>query len=142
MIRHVHEGSGEHADDSSIRSRLAARSRGLGWRSTAEQGKLVSMIRTAALVVADDSQAPGVGTGRAPRVIDGDGGGFDLTPKPGDGHSRIVLVHGLPAPTTFASFAVPDVRETPSPSQPFVRSLEIAGSMTGPDGPCWAFACT
>lgn len=41
----------------------------------------------------------------------------------------------LPAPTTFSQFAVPEVRETPSPSQTFARSVEVFGSDSGPDGP-------
>jgi OmpA-OmpF porin, OOP family len=37
--------------------------------------------------------------------------------------------------TTFKDFVVPNVLETPSPSQTFVRQLEISGSDSGPDGP-------
>lgn len=45
----------------------------------------------------------------------------------------VELVYELPAPTTFDHFAVPNVLETPSPSQTFVRDVEVQGSATSPD---------
>lgn len=68
-------------------------------------------------------------------AIDGDARGYVLTLKPGDAQTRIAYLFKLPALTTFSEFAVPNVLETPSPSQTFVRKVEIAGSEDGHDGP-------
>lgn len=68
------------------------------------------------------------------RAIDGDGSGFVVTPKPGAADTGIWFVYRLPAMTTFTEFAVPEVRETPSPSQTFFREVEIAGGVEGPEG--------
>lgn len=76
-----------------------------------------------------------VGTDRALLAIDGDHAGFGLTPKPGVADTEVSFVFQLPAPTTFTDFAVPNVLETPSPSQTFFRTVEIAGSDHGPGGP-------
>lgn len=62
-------------------------------------------------------------------------GVYVLTPKPGGAQSAISFVYKLPALTTFNAFAVPNVLETPSPSQTFVRKVEIAGSDRGQEGP-------
>lgn len=76
-----------------------------------------------------------VGMDHALLVIDGDVGGFVLTPKPGVADSRIIFVYELPALTTFNEFAIPNVLETPSPSQTFVKMVEISGSDKGSKGP-------
>lgn len=83
-----------------------------------------------------------VGMEQALAMIDGDVGGFSLTPKPGAPDTEIIFVYELPAPTRFTEFAVPNVRETPSPSQTFVRDVEIAGGGSGPDGPFKILATT
>lgn len=83
----------------------------------------------------DDAAALGIGFDHALRAIDGDPGGFGLTPRPGGPTTRVSFVYSLPAETTFERFAVPNVLETPSPSQTFVREVEIAGSNEGPGGP-------
>ncbi len=83
-----------------------------------------------------------VGMEHALQVIDGDDGGFSLTPKPGDASTKIVFVYWLPALTTFDVFAIPNVLETPSPSQTFVSTIEIAGSDQGPEGPFHVLAKT
>lgn len=75
----------------------------------------------------------GVGMEQALLAIDGSDGGYTVTPKPGGTQSRIVFVYKLPALTMFKEFAVPNVLETPSPSQTFVRKVEIAGSDSGPE---------
>lgn len=67
--------------------------------------------------------------------VDGDPNGFSLTPKPGGTETAIAFVYALPANTIFESFAVPNVLETPSPSQTFFRTVEVAGSDQGPEGP-------
>lgn len=76
-----------------------------------------------------------VGMEQALLAIDGNDGGYVLTPKPGDAQTRIVFVYKLPAMTTFREFSVPNVLETPSPSQTFFRKVEIAGTDSGPQGP-------
>lgn len=76
-----------------------------------------------------------VGIEQALQLIDGDERGFVLTPKPGGPDTTLVFVYELPALTTFTAFAVPNVLETPSPSQTFFQTVSIAGSAAGPDGP-------
>lgn len=76
-----------------------------------------------------------VGMNHSILVIDGDDGGFAITPKPGGAESQIAFVYELPAMTTFEEFAVPNVLETPSPSQTFFKTIEIAGSDESRDGP-------
>ena len=85
--------------------------------------------------VGGDAAALGVALEHALRVIDGDPGGFSLTPKPGGAEASVWMVYRLPSRTTFTGFVVPNVLETPSPSQTFVRELRIEGSDDGPDGP-------
>ncbi len=75
-----------------------------------------------------------VGLDHALLAIDGNHSGYTLTPRPGTAQSRIAFVYKLPALTTFSAFFVPNVLETPSPSQTFVRKVEIAGSDSGPEG--------
>ena len=69
------------------------------------------------------------------------GAGFEQAVRITDGdHTAFVIVNGasatteteftyeLPAPTTFARFAVPGVTETPSPSSTFTKTVEVHGS--------------
>ena len=83
-----------------------------------------------------------VGMDRALLAIDDDARGFSLTPKPGTADTKIVFIFQLPAQTTFSDFAIPNVLETPSPSQTFVKTVEIAGSAHGPKGPFRVLAST
>lgn len=76
----------------------------------------------------------GAGTNEALQAIDGNDVGYALTPKPGSAQTSIAFVYKLPALTTFREFVVPNVLETPSPSQTFIRKVEIAGSDSGPEG--------
>lgn len=76
-----------------------------------------------------------VGMDHALLAIDGDAGNFVLTPAPGGAESRVEFIYQLPARTTFTDFAVPNVLETPSPSQTFFRLVEISGSVESPQGP-------
>lgn len=69
------------------------------------------------------------------RAIDGDPGLYGLTPAAGSADSKVVIVYKLPALTTFTEFAVPNILETPSPTQTFFKNVEIAGSAAGPQGP-------
>lgn len=67
------------------------------------------------------------------RATDGNPVGFTLTGKPGAADTDTELVYKLPALTTFDRFAVPNVLETPSPTQTFTRLVEVHGSSAGPD---------
>jgi hypothetical protein len=67
------------------------------------------------------------------RAIDGNPLGFSLTDKPGALEADAEFVYALPALTTFDRFAVPEIRETPSPNQTFTRTVEVHGSATGAD---------
>jgi hypothetical protein len=79
------------------------------------------------------SVALGAGFEEALRAIDGSPVGFTLTDKPGGHETDTEFVYALPAPTVFDRFAVPEIRETPSPNQTFTKTIEIHGSATGPD---------
>ena len=68
------------------------------------------------------------------RIIDGDPRGFTLVDGATD-ETDTEFVYALPSPTTFDRFAVPNVLETPSPSQTFTRLVEVHGSSRGPGGP-------
>ena len=76
-----------------------------------------------------------IGMDSALMAIDGDKGIFSLALKPGTEDTKISFVFWLPALTTFSQFAIPNILETPSPSQTFIKAVEIAGSDQGPDGP-------
>jgi len=75
-----------------------------------------------------------VGMDQALKVIDGDEGGFSATPKPGADDSAIWFIYRLPAATIFTHFSVPNILETPSPSQTFFREIEVFGGNDGSDG--------
>lgn len=83
-----------------------------------------------------------VGMDQALQLIDGDSSGFVLTAKPVLADTSIIILYELPALTTFESFAIPNVQETPSPSQTFVSQVSIAGSASGRDGPFKQLAAT
>lgn len=69
------------------------------------------------------------------KMIDGDDIGFSMTPKPGRPDENLVVTFKLPALTSFDRFAVPNVLETPSPSQTFFRQLKIEGADSDVEGP-------
>jgi hypothetical protein len=75
----------------------------------------------------------GTGFEEALRATDGDPTGFGLMRKPGGADTDVEFLYQLPALTTFDRFAVPNVQETPSPTQTFARDVEVHGSATGPD---------
>lgn len=87
------------------------------------------------VLIEEEAQTLKIGMDQALQAIDGNAGGFGLTPKPGTEDTKISLIYELPARTIFSEFFVPNVFETPSPSQTFVRTVEIAGSDQGPTGP-------
>jgi len=68
-------------------------------------------------------------------AIDGNPVRFGATPRPGSASSIIEMTYALPAPTVFDRLAVPNVLETPSPSQTFFQSVQVLGSSDGPEGP-------
>ena len=68
-------------------------------------------------------------------LIDGDPRGFVVTAKPGAPSDIVEIVYALPALTQFDRFAVPNITETPSPSQTFFKHVEVLGSGESVDGP-------
>jgi len=86
----------------------------------------------------DASTEPGdlrVGMEHAVAIIDGNPGGFVSHQKPTQGGDIFEFLYALPAPTRFDNFAIPNIQETPSPSQTFFKHLEVLGSAAGTDGP-------
>lgn len=75
----------------------------------------------------------GAGFEEALQAIDGSPLGFTLTSKPGGHDADTEFVYALPAPTTFDRLAVPEVLETPSPTQTFTGTVEVHGSATSAD---------
>lgn len=133
-------------------------------RTSRNLATLFLLALIAAPVIAEDSQPPvnylsfaqgvvpialegnakelRVGIEHALLAIDGDNGVYVLTPKPGGSQTRITFVYKLPALTTFEEILFPNVLETPSPSQTFIRNVEISGSDSGPEGPFSTLAKT
>lgn len=68
-------------------------------------------------------------------AIDGNQVGFVMTPRFGAATDTLEITYALPAPTVFDRFAIPNVLETPSPSQTFFKNVEILGSAETADGP-------
>ncbi|MCC7410413.1 MAG: OmpA family protein [Gammaproteobacteria bacterium] len=99
------------------------------------QGALLVEVGGSAAALKVDAES-------ALQAIDGDYGVYSLTPRPGGPDTEIFFVYRLPAATTFTTFAVPNVLETPSPSQTFFRDIEISGSTKGAEGPFEALAAT
>jgi outer membrane protein OmpA-like peptidoglycan-associated protein len=60
--------------------------------------------------------------------VDGNYGSFSLTPQPVTAEASISFTYLLPALTTFTNFRVPNIFETPSPSQTFIQQVSIFGS--------------
>jgi outer membrane protein OmpA-like peptidoglycan-associated protein len=86
------------------------------------------------LTVGGAGAAQGANLSHALRIVDGHPGGFTMVNRATD-QTDTEFVYEMPAPTTFDRFAVPDVLETPSPSQTFTRHVEVFGSDRGPEGP-------
>lgn len=68
------------------------------------------------------------------RVVDGQRVGFTFVNRATE-ETDTEFLYELPAPTTFDRLAIPEIRETPSPSATFARRVEVHGSAAGPDGP-------
>ncbi len=86
------------------------------------------------LEVSGSAAALGTTLDKAIAAIDGNPLGFVLNRKFAPPDAEVIFVYELPAATTFDRFAVPNVLETPSPSQTFTRRVEVLGSATGPSG--------
>lgn len=76
--------------------------------------------------------AQGATVSHALLVVDGSSGKFSVVNRATD-ETDVEFVYELPALTTFTRFAVPDVLETPSPSQTFFRHVEVFGTTSGAD---------
>lgn len=76
-----------------------------------------------------------VGMDLAVAAIDGNAGGYVAMRKPATSTDVVEITYALPALTRFERFAVPNVLETPSPSQTFFKNIEVLGSSESADGP-------
>lgn len=85
--------------------------------------------------VVQGEEAYRVGPEHAIAAIDGNSDGFVALRKPAPADGVVEFLYALPALTRFDSFAVPNVTETPSPSQTFFKTVSVSGSAEGPDGP-------
>ncbi len=85
-----------------------------------------------AVPVRIDGAGAGLGANfeHAVRVIDGNPQGFTIVSQ-APAEAATEFVYELPALTTFDRFAVPNILETPSPTQTFTRLVEIHGSTQG-----------
>lgn len=83
----------------------------------------------------DTSDALRIGIDHAVAVIDGNPRGFVAMLKPVEGSEVVSLTYALPALTRFDYFGIPNVLETPSPSQTFFKNITVLGSDTSADGP-------
>ncbi|MEO0329870.1 MAG: OmpA family protein [Pseudomonadota bacterium] len=68
-------------------------------------------------------------------AIDGNPKRYVAMGKPAAAGQFVEFLYALPAGTIFSAFSVPNVKETPSPSQTFFKLIEVLGSSQGPDGP-------
>lgn len=105
-------------------------------QETVERPDLMSLAR-GVLPVAIDTGGTDLRTAmeHAIAVIDGNPVVKVMTPKPGPADTALGLIYALPGPTVFDRFAVPGVKETPSPSQTFFAAVRVLGSAAGPQGP-------
>lgn len=76
-----------------------------------------------------------VGMDQAIGLIDGSPSKQSVLRKPATAGDVIEFTFSLPAPTRFDGFSVPNVLETPSPSQTFVGRVEVMGATQAVDGP-------
>lgn len=88
---------------------------------------LLSFAQGAVALRVEADAAAGVTIEQALRAIDGSPTLFSLT-RVGSASASVALVYELPAMTVFERLAVPDVIETPSPRQTFVRDVAVWGS--------------
>lgn len=94
---------------------------------------LMTFAHGALLLRIEAPAAARVGDEQGVMAIDGSPQVYVLTRPVDAGQTRVALVYELPAPTVFTHFAVPQVLETPSPLQTFVREIVVSGSARSPD---------
>ena len=70
-----------------------------------------------------------VGMEHAVALIDGNPVGFVAMGKPAVAGDFVEITYQLPALTVFTRFAVPNILETPSPSQSFFKSVSVFGTV-------------
>jgi len=121
-----------HAGSSAVAVGLALLAPTLTSAQTAERVDLLTFAH-GAIPISIEVSGAGQGTGmeHALRMVDGDPGGFTFVNR-ANTTTATEFVYELPAPTTFDRFAIPNVLETPSPSQTFTRAVEVYGSSDGP----------
>jgi outer membrane protein OmpA-like peptidoglycan-associated protein len=81
------------------------------------------------IALSSGSQTFNVGWEQAVRATDGDPLPFAMIDR-ATADTSVEITYALPAPTAFDRFAVPNVLETPSPRQTFVKTVEVFGSTT------------
>lgn len=109
---------------------------GPAWSQNVEKPDLMSFAQgTLPLAVTEGAQEYRAGSEHAVAAIDGSPAGYVAIRKPAPEDGVVEFLYALPAPTVFDGFAVPNIKETPSPSQTFFKNIEILGSSVGPEGP-------
>lgn len=102
----------------------------MGTRSQQEAPNYLSLSTGAYPVeLSPNTKALKVDFSQALKLMDGDHTPFILNRRPGDASTTVDIVLRLPATTTFSSFRIPNVWETPSPSQTFIQGIQIFGAM-------------
>lgn len=86
------------------------------------------------LAVTEGAEPYRIGAEQAISAIDGNPQGYVLLRKPAPPEGTVEFLYELPAPTVFTALSVPNVTETPSPSQTFFREVTVLGSADGPGG--------
>lgn len=76
-----------------------------------------------------------LGMEHAVAAIDGNASGYVAMRKPARTTDVVEITYSLPALTRFERFAIPNVLETPSPSQTFFKKVDVLGSAQSADGP-------
>jgi len=110
----------------------SARQRGTPAQDAPPPTNLLSFAQGAVPVAIGGAGAKmGANYEHAVRMIDGDVTSFTFVSRALAG-TDTEFVFELPAATTFTRFAVPQILETPSPSQTFARLVEVHGSSMGP----------
>ncbi|MCA9565681.1 MAG: hypothetical protein KC561_19420, partial [Myxococcales bacterium] len=89
---------------------------------------------TIPIAVNESAQSIGSGFEAAVDVIDGNPGAGVIHRRFAEADTVFEFTYELPAATVFSEFVVPGIGETPSPSQTFIRNVEVLGAQTG-DGP-------
>lgn len=100
--------------------------------ASGERPNLMAIAHGSVPLRVEADAAARVGIEQALRAIDGAAAVYSLTSKVASS-ARVALIYALPAATAFDRFAVPNVIETPSPRQTFVRDVKVLGSSRSAD---------